>query len=225
MTTDAVFNGVVRPTVGVAISDRSEEDFQGWTFASFPNNIAAISRVSNLPYFSELIAHEVGHAFKLKHTSLYNNLGMLKQEYADISTPLSSAIMGRHNVSNASPQMPQWQYWRNIEDVTSAPDDIAVIANAISSLGGVTPFRTTEPDGSADYGNTTTSAATLSTVPGSLGTKQTASTGIINSMTDVDYFQFTPNASGYYDIMLGRDGPASVDLLLEVRNSSSAYHR
>ena len=86
------------------------------------------------------------------------------------------------------------------------------------TAAGVTPFRTTESDGSADFGATTGTAATLSSL--GAGIDRYGRSGIINSMTDVDYFKFTPILAGSYDIMLGRHTPSPIDLFLDIRNSS-----
>ena len=88
VTTDYSLAGS-KPTLMIGMENRGG----GFSFTSFPSS-TAVALASNRIGKSPTISHEAGHSFTLDHTALYNAFGFVSQEYADLSTPLNSAVMG-----------------------------------------------------------------------------------------------------------------------------------
>ncbi|MGE5611845.1 MAG: fibronectin type III domain-containing protein [Bacillota bacterium] len=123
-------------------------------------------------YIAEAAAHEAGHGFGLEHQSSYGTYGQLLEEYSTGSGSVAP-IMG-----NSYDARGVW--WSGTS--TSAwtrQDDMRVIANSMNGFG----YRTD------DYGNSAALASPLS-VDGS----EVSASGIIERMTDSDYFSFTTGA-------------------------------
>lgn len=158
------------------------------------------------------LVHEFGHAMGLEHDSLYDTLGVSLDEYGPPLDDLHGMIMGGGN--NSAPPLEKWNNWHTTVDVTSWQDDVAVIAAEIASEAGAgNGYR---PD---DHSPTLNFTATSLT---SLGNNSWAATGVIETLSDVDTFKFAPTQSGYYSILLARDGASPVDLKLRVYTSGGS---
>ena len=166
-------------------------------------------------YASWVLSHEFGHTLNLEHQSNWNTAGLVAAEYGFGYNTFSLPMMGNRDDDNFNPHMMKWSYGQPWNSATVAQDDIAKIAATLTAAG-VTPFRTTEPDFSADFGNTAGTAATLT----DLGGNDYGRAGIINSLTDVDYFTFTTTVAGYVDIMLAHD-VYGADFSLQVESTTA----
>jgi hypothetical protein len=187
----------------------------GWSWVgNFPNTS---SNSFENTYFMQSretgIAHEVGHTFGNWHTSDYDNLGNKTAEYssglyAASPSPLQGPLMG----VDFAGILHKWTIWHSSSGVTSLQDDMAIIANHIDehAPSGYTGdgYR---PD---DVGNTRATATALTVT----GVTQ-SDTGVIERLTDVDYYSFT-SAGGTYSITAGHDDPSGVDLKMSIYDSS-----
>lgn len=134
----------------------------------FENNLGTPRRVA------DIVSHEAGHTFGLFHQSLYNAEGVRIQEYYTGTPPAWSPLMG-------NPLFAERSTWHNgtSTSATTFQDDVAVIAGPLNGFG----FRTD------DHGNTPETATPLA-IDGS----QVSGAGIIEQLTDLDYFSFTTGA-------------------------------
>jgi hypothetical protein len=163
----------------------------------FTDNLAA----GNAKYSAEAAAHEAGHAFGLEHQGQWTN-GTLTQEY-NPGTAAAAPIMGGSYSSTRG----LWWLGTPSSSATATQDDMAVISGSNNGFG----YR-------ADAVGNSTSAAT------SLGSNTSFSgSGIIEKMSDADYFSFTTSTGG--DVTFNGSPittGATLDMKLELRNSSNA---
>jgi hypothetical protein len=149
---------------------------------------------------ADFISHEAGHAFGLRHQSVYDASGTLTLEYNPGDRATWAPIMGTFYYQS---QANIWHNGPNNGGATSLQDDIAVIAGTTNGFG----LR------ADDHGNTA-AAATVMTPSGGTWT----ATGRIGTNTDVDVFRLTAPALDTYRIALtGAEVEANLDAVIELR--------
>jgi hypothetical protein len=193
----------------------------GW-YAFPATSPAAITFADNL--IGAWVTHETGHTFGMNHIGEYDSLGFETVGYSFGTTPLYAPIMGGADLpgTDSARKMPKWVY-APLTTYGSAPfpsvmqSDLTSIANMLSGAG-VSPWRTTEPDGFGDYGGTRATAQLMT----NFDNKSWAVSGIINAMDDVDYFKFDVATAGYYSILVGREAPSAVDTKFQIENSTGS---
>jgi hypothetical protein len=185
----------------------------GVNFRTFPMT-AAGSRTTDWQNGGGIAVHEIAHSFGVRHQSNYNILGLVTDEYGFAHNSFYNPLMGTGLESNYDPHFRKWYFGQPNNSATAPQDDIARVAATLTA-NGVTPFRTTEPDFFADWGDTINTAGSLN----NLGNHAFAQTGILYSLTDTDIFAFSPSVDGYYDILAGQDGSAG-DFSLQILSSN-----
>ena len=150
-------------------------------------------------YTGDASSHESGHAFGLRHQSLYDGAGTKTQEYYTGPGGGRAPIMG----NSYSATRGLWWYGTSTS-ASTYQDDMAILAGATNGFG----YR---PD---DHGNTVSTATALA-VSGS----QVSGSGIIATTADADWFSFRTDAG---QVSLSASVPASVndlDARLELRDA------
>ena len=176
----------------------------GGFYNSAPNTVYAFS--ANLgnggpSYTAEAVAHESGHAFGLQHQSSYS--GSTKTADYNLGNSLTAPILGNSYYA----QRGIWWHGTTTSS-TTMQDDLAVLSGAANGFG----YR-------ADDHASAISGATAMTLDGSgaLG-----GSGIIERMSDADYFSFS-TAGGRVTFTGSVAGQgAMLDLKLELRSASGA---
>jgi hypothetical protein len=142
----------------------------GWVF---PANLGK----GRPKYVAEAAAHEAGHLFGLTHQSAYNSSGSKIDEYRggrDPSNPdATDPIMGFSYYATRG----VWAKGTSADGFTSIQDDLAILSRAANGFG----YR------ADDHGNSPLTADLLNVLDG----VHTSGAGVIESMTDADYFKFS----------------------------------
>lgn len=148
---------------------------------------------------AEVAAHEAGHGFGLYHQSSYS--GTTQTSEYNFGNSLVAPIMGCSSNSGRG----VWWYGPSEFGSTSMQDDLARITRPANGFG----YR---PD---DHGNTAATADPLAVS----GTSVSAS-GIIEQMTDADYFSFTtPAGQVTINVNVAQYGP-TLHAQLELHDAS-----
>lgn len=136
---------------------------------------------------SEAASHEAGHTLGLNHQSRYNADCSLNAEYnpgAGSGVTSWAPIMGKSYYKTLST-------WYNgpssSKGCNSSQDDMTIIADTANG----TTFK---PD---DFGNNKNASTS---VPFALATQAFSKGGMINTTTDVDYFNFTMPVNGTFKL-------------------------
>ncbi len=151
---------------------------------------------------ADIASHEAGHAFGLRHNSLYNSNGTKLAEYDPGNPPEWGPIMGNSLFSGRST-------WNNgsSTSATTFQSDIDVIASSSNGFG----LR------NDDHGDSM-SSATAAAPTGSQFTR----TGIIGSIDDADYFWFdSPAGTVSLTLDVATVG-ANLDSRLELRGADGS---
>lgn len=135
----------------------------GWVFPKMLAN-------GNPKYTAEATAHEASHTFGLQHQSKYS--GSTKSAEYNPGTSAKAPIMG----NSYSATRATWWNGQSAVSSSTIQDDVSVLANSSNGFG----YRTD------DHGGTTGSASALDLDGGSA-----SGSGIIEKLTDLDYFSFT----------------------------------
>lgn len=138
------------------------DDTPAWVFSTVLGN--------NPKYIAEAISHEIGHSLGLQHHSAYDeNCNRTYEYHPGVGDDLTgwAPIMGEGYSRN----MTTWARAPNPEACNLIQDDIAIIAMILELL----------PD---DHGD---NALVASTLPSA----DLSGEGIINSVSDTDWFAFT----------------------------------
>lgn len=162
----------------------------------------------NPAFVAEGAMHEPGHIFGLQHQSVYN--GTTKTAEYNIGDALRAPVMGETYWSARG----TWWNGQSSTSSTTYQDDMAIIAGGNNGFG----YR------ADDHGNSIGAATALS-----LSGTALSGSGVIEQMTDADYFSFSTSggsvsftaAVGSY--VLGQTGSSSgatLDLQLELRDAS-----
>jgi hypothetical protein len=174
---------------------------------TFPDD--APSGQSGSDWWAEGYAHEISHGFGNWHQASYDELGNKLDEYAPFPTPdpLRAGIMG-----DGSGTIAKWQFGHSSLNAATIQEDLEAIREDVDFRDGSSGdgYR---PD---DQTGTSIAAATALTVVDS--TTQ-AKVGIIERLTDQDWWSFT-STGGTYNIMVGRDNPSPVDVKVSIYNSA-----
>ncbi len=153
----------------------------------------------NAKYTAEATSHEAGHAVGLQHQSDYDGSGTLIREYSNGYGDFAPIMGVGYSAARTT--------WHN-GTTTSAntyQDDMTVIARAANGFG----YRT--DDHADSYASATAADLSGTTISGS---------GIIEQMSDVDYFSFT-TASGQITLTLtGAEIGTNLDSILELRSAN-----
>jgi hypothetical protein len=149
-------------------------------------------------YVAEATSHEYGHALGLAHQSLYDAQGGLIATYSQGNANLAP-IMGVGYYSARST-------WAN--GTTSASnvfqDNLAVIVSGFNGFGYAAD----------DHGNSAVAASNLN----ASGTSRSGA-GVIEQMTDVDYFAFSSGAGAISLTVNVASVGANLDARVELRDS------
>ncbi len=157
----------------------------------------------NLKSIAEAASHEAGHTVGLYHQSTYdaNCTRTSEYNYGQGSGELSWApIMGAGAYRNVT----LWHNGSNSYGCTSMQDEVPVISNAVGGMK------------SDDYSNARVNSKTLTV----------SEDGLINNMTDVDFFYIDINSSRNILLTPFSVGPintgANLDLLLNIYSSNGS---
>lgn len=153
------------------------------------------------------VLHELGHNFGLGHQGTYDDAGTLLREYRYRIDNIHGVIMGVDFDGYPSKWIAGHRGYKG-NDPINVQDDLSIIT------GKIKPFEAAGGDGfrADDFGNTTATATAL-TVGGA------SKFGVIERLTDSDYFKFT-STGGTYKVTLTPDSPSSLDGALDIYNSS-----
>jgi hypothetical protein len=138
------------------------------------------------------ISHEAGHAFGLRHHSLYNVNGDMIDEY-DPGTLGWTPIMGNNKAGDRT----TWDAGPTDQGPNTFQDDLAIIGGPANGFG----FR------ADDHGNTMATATPLT--PSIIALPRLTGKGIINDWrSDVDFFKFTTQGGSFQvEVDAARFGP------------------
>ncbi len=157
----------------------------------------------NLKSISEAASHEAGHTLGLFHQSTYdaNCINTSEYNYGQGSGELGWApIMGSGLYQNVT----LWHNGFNSESCSSVQNEVAIISNVVGGMK------------SDDYSNTKVNSKTLTV----------SEDGLINNMTDVDFFYIDINSTKNILLTPFSMGPnnagANLDLLLKIYSSNGA---
>ena len=147
-------------------------------------------------YIAEATSHELGHAFGLRHQSLYDGNGTRLEEYHPGDANWAP-IMGVSYSAGRS----TWHNGPNSISASSLQDDLAIISSATNGFGYLQD----------DHGDSTGAATPLNV----LGAQKVA-VGTIGKMADSDFFSFT-TAGGEisFSVEGAPEGP-NLDSVLEL---------
>jgi hypothetical protein len=152
-------------------------------------------------YVADASSHESGHGFGLQHQSQWSGSTKTAEYYSgpgDGTAPL----MGNSYSATRS----LWWYGTSSTSATSFQNDPAVIARTANGFG----FRTD------DHGNTAATATPLTVA----GTGAVSGSGVIEQMTDLDYFSFS-TAAGTITLTVDVAEPyRNLDARLELRDAT-----
>ncbi len=124
----------------------------------------------NTKYTAEAISHEAGHTFGLQHQSTYS--GTTKTNEYNPGSAVKAPIMG----NSYSATRALWWNGQSSISSTTIQNDVSVISGSSNAFG----YRTD------DHGGTTGTATPLDVDSGDV-----SGSGIIEQLTDKDYFSFT----------------------------------
>ena len=153
----------------------------------------------NAKYTAEAAAHEAGHAFGLRHQSLYDANGVKTQEYYQGNSAIAPTMGNSYYAARGL-----W-YYGTSTSATTYQDDLAILSNTSNAFG----YR------ADDFGNVIGSAASAMS-----GASTFNISGVIEKMTDKDFFSFTTDA-GTVSLMGSVVAyGATLDLKLELFSAS-----
>lgn len=176
--------------------------------SSIPNvaYVFSVNRSAGNPRsVAETVSHEAGHAYGLRHQSLYDASGTQLEEYNPGVQDDWAPLMGQGASNTIETSI--WYNGPNIYGPTSYQDDLALLTRSQNQFG----YRSDE------VGDTISTAEPLSFD----GQYWTAS-GIIETNSDVDVFSFSTNG-GKHVFEVGADNIApNLDAVIELRDSSGS---
>ncbi len=146
---------------------------------------------------ADIVSHEAGHAFGLRHQSVYDASGTKLAEYNTGNSPDWAPLMGNSLFASRS----TW-YNGTTTSATTFQSELDVIASTSNGFG----FR------SDDYGDSPTAAAAVS-----VSNSQFTQTGIIGANGDADYFWFDAPAGNVNLTLDVAAVGANLDSRLELR--------
>lgn len=152
----------------------------------------------NGKYVAEATSHEYGHALGLLHQSIYDAQGNLVATYSQGDANLAP-IMGVGYYSARST-------WANgtTNSPTTYQDNLAVVSNGTNGFGYVAD----------DHGNTSFAASNLS-----VSGNNRSGSGLIEQMSDVDYFAFSSGAGAVSLTVSAASVGANLDARIELRDA------
>jgi fibronectin type 3 domain-containing protein len=154
----------------------------------FPENLGD----GHPAYVAEAIAHEAGHGFGLEHQSRYDAGGNLIDEYHDGNGTVAPIMGASYDARGI------WWYGPSSESADVNQDDLAILAGSSNGFG----YRA---DDHGDHRN----AATPLSIVGNQGN----GAGVIENVTDRDFFSFV---TGTGNITLAVS-PAAFGAMLDLR--------
>jgi trimeric autotransporter adhesin len=144
------------------------------------NNRAMLGREAE--YMANVASHEVGHTMGLLHNHVFNSQGNIIDPY-DPGTADRTPMMGesissdRTTWANAQYDAIRFNFGWFSYSIPLYQDDLAILTSQLGQRAD-------------DHGGTVWTAKPLGGSRFSLGTNSFSATGIIETMTDADYFSF-----------------------------------
>ncbi|GAB5405833.1 MAG: hypothetical protein Aurels2KO_40640 [Aureliella sp.] len=176
--------------------------------SSVPNvaYVFSVNRSAGNPRsVAEVVSHEAGHAYGLRHQSLYDASGTQLEEYNPGVQDDWAPLMGQGASNTIETSI--WYNGPNIYGPASYQDDLALLTRSQNQFG----YRSDE------VGNTISTAQPLSFD----GQYWTAS-GIIETNSDVDVYSFSTDG-GKHVFEVGADNIApNLDAVIELRDASGS---
>ncbi len=175
---------------------------------SFTNAVPNVAYVftdnlgnGNAKYTAEAVSHEAGHAFGLQHQSDYDGSGNLIREYSNGSGDFAPIMGVGYYASRTT-----WHDGTTTSS-TTFQDDMSILAGGTNGFG----YRT--DDHGDNYSSATAAAVSGTTISGS---------GIIEQMSDDDYFSFTTGAGQITITLSVAQIGANLDSILELRSANGS---
>jgi hypothetical protein len=147
-------------------------------------------------------SHEAGHAFGLRHHSLYNSNGTVANWY-NPGTSDWTPIMGENKASDRT----TWFAGPTDQGSNTYQDDMAIIAGPTNGFG----YRTDDHADIVGFADALTTKNVLGTLIGK---------GIINTPTDVDVFKFTTQGGPVQITMNANTYGPNLIPVVELRSSA-----
>lgn len=153
----------------------------------------------NVKYTAEAAAHESGHTFGLRHQSLYDANGVKTQEYYQGTSAIAPTMGNSYYAARGL-----W-YYGTSTSASTYQDDLAILSNTLNGFG----YR------ADDFGSVIGSATSAMS-----GSSTFSISGVIEKMTDKDFFSFTTDAGNVSLTGSVAAYGATLDLKLELFNAS-----
>ena len=151
------------------------------------------------------VLHETGHNSGMAHQATFDSLGNKAAEYRGPLDPLHGVLMGLDFDGTPAKLIEGHPDY----SPTVVQDDLALLAAKAMAGDGGDGYR-------AEPSNVSFATAT----PLALGTP---SYGIIERLTDADYFSFAADGAGSYQIDVTPDSPSMLDAKLQVFDSNDQF--
>jgi hypothetical protein len=153
-------------------------------------------------YTGDAASHEAGHAFGLQHQATWSGTTLATDYYAGPGDGTAPIMGYSYNTARS-----MWWYGTNDVTSTTMQDDMAVIASATNGFG----FR---PNSWSGTSLTTAGALTVD------GSGNISGSGIIEHMSDLDYFTFTTGAGALSLTVNVPSGYNTLDAKLELLDAN-----
>jgi len=195
-----------QPASGIALIGSFTDPSQPNTAYMFSSDYR-----SNTKGIADITSHEAGHGFNLVHESLWGPGDVKLQEYYR-GTIDRAPIMG----NPFSGTRAVWWYGTSANGPRIYQDDMSLIASSSNGFG----YR---PD---DHGDSFASATPLTVnssllpIPTPMEDPQLSSNGIINSVSDLDYFSFETLAGDVKLQILVPQDYGNLDVRIELRDAT-----
>jgi hypothetical protein len=153
-------------------------------------------------YVGDAASHEAGHAFGLQHQAQWSGSTLTTDYYAGPGDGTAPIMGYSYNATRSL-----WWYGTSDVSPTSYQDDMAVIASSVNGFG----YRTNTWSGTS-----TTTAAAL----GVDSSGNVSGSGVIEKMSDLDYFTFNTGAGNISLTVSVPSGYNTLDAKLELLDAN-----
>lgn len=174
--------------------------------SSVPNvaYVFSVNRSAGAPLsVAEAASHEAGHAYGLRHQSLFDGSGEKLEEYNPGVHNDWAPLMGQ-GASNSS-EASIWYNGTDTYGANSYQDDLALLTRSLNQFG----YR------SDDHGDSISSATPLD-----FDGQYWTSDGIVETNSDVDVFSFTSAGGRHSFEVVAETIAPNLDAIVELRDSS-----